>query len=137
MRILLPLLAIAVTAACAPTPRELQQQAAAEAGDRAALDRELAGRTPGRPQDCVQQTRLRDMKSYGGTLVYRGDGDTRYVNVTGGGCERVSSDDAFLVTATPSTLLCRGDIATAVSRTSNFPIGSCSYGEFVPYRPAR
>lgn len=137
MRILLPSLLILANAACAPTAREVQQQAAFEAGDRAALDRELAGRTPGRPQDCVQQTRLRDMKSFGGTLVYRGDGNVRYVNVTGGGCERVSSDDAFLVTATPSTSLCRGDIATAISRTSNFPIGSCSYGPFVPYRAAR
>ena len=131
MRILLPLLLISA-AACTPTARQVEQQAAIEAGDRAALDRELAGLTPGRPQDCVTQTQLRDMKSYGDTLVYRGVGRTRYVNRTSGGCA-LERDDAILVTSTPTTQLCRGDIAQAVSRTSHFPMGSCSYGEFVPY----
>lgn len=131
MRILLPLLVISA-AACTPTARELDRQAAAEAGDRAALDRELAGLVPGRPQTCVQQTQLRDMKSFGDTLVYRGLGRTRYVNQTSGGCSP-DRNDAFLVTRTPTAQLCRGDIAQAVNRTSRFPIGSCSYGEFVPY----
>ena len=136
MRILLPLLLISA-AACTPTARQVERQAAVDAGDRAALDRELAGLTPGQPQDCVTQTQLREMKSYGDTLVYRGPGRTLYVNQTSGGCS-LERDDAFLVTSTPTTQLCRGDIAQAVSRTSRFPVGSCSYGAFVPYdRPAR
>lgn len=135
MRILLPLLLISV-AACTQTPRQLEAQAAAEAGDRAAIDRELAGFIPGPPQSCVQQTLLREMSSHGDTLIYRSNSGVRYVNRTSGGCSP-DRDDAFLVTRTPSTSLCRGDIAQAISRTSRFPVGSCSYGDFVPYRRAK
>ena len=135
MRILLPLLLISV-AACTQTPRQLEAQAAAEAGDRAAIDRELAGFTPGPPQSCVQQTQLREMSSHGDTLIYRSTSGVRYVNHTSGGCSP-DRDDAFLVTRTPSTSLCRGDIAQAINRTSRFPVGSCSYGDFVPYRRAK
>ena len=133
MRILLPLLLIPV-AACTASPREVDRQARVEAGDQAALARELVGLTPGRPQSCVSQTQLRDMKSFGDTLVYRGPGRVRYVNRTSGGCD-LGHDDAILVTSTPSTQLCRGDIARTVSRTSHFPVGSCSFGDFVPYSP--
>ena len=134
MRIWLPML-LFTFAACTPTARELDRQAAMEAGDRAALDHELVGLMPGRPQDCVNQTQLRDMRSFGDTLVYRGPGRTRYVNRTSGGCD-TERHDAYLVTSTPTTQLCRGDIAHAVNRSSNFPVGSCSYGDFVPYSPA-
>ena len=135
MRILLPLLLMSA-AACTPTAHDLERQAAAEAGDHAAIDHELAGLTPGRPQDCVQQTQLRDMTSHGDTLIYRGPGRIRYLNRTSGGCDP-ERNDAYLVTVTPTGQLCRGDIARAVSRGSNFPVGSCSYGAFVPYSAAR
>lgn len=134
MRILLPLLMISA-AACTASARDVDRQAREDAADQAALARELTGLTPGRPQDCVEQTRLRDMKSFGDTLVYRGAGRTRYVNRTSGGCD-TERRDAYLVTSTPTTLLCRGDIAQAVNRSSQFPVGSCSYGAFTPYTPA-
>ena len=130
MRILLPSLLI-FTAACTPTARDLDRQAQAEAANRAGLDKELAGFTPGKPQDCVDQVRLRESKVIGDTIVYRTAGSERYVNRTSGGCG--GSLDAFLVTRTPSTSLCRGDIAQAVDRVSRIPVGSCSFGEFVPY----
>lgn len=135
MRILLPFLLISA-AACTPTARDLDRQAAAEAGTRAALDRELAGYTPGRPTGCVQQTDLRELKAYGDTFVYGSRGSARYVNRTSGGCERVG-DDAILVTKTPSTSLCRGDIATTIDRTAHIQNGSCSFGDFVPYTKNR
>lgn len=131
MRILLPSLLIFV-AACTPTARDLDRRAVAEAGTQAALDKQLAGLVPGKPQDCVEQFRLRGSQSFGDTIVYETTGSQRYVNRTSGGCGQ-TNDNSFLVTSTPSTQLCRGDIAQAVDRTSNFPVGSCSYGEFVPY----
>lgn len=135
MRILLT--SLLLCAACTATARDVQRDADARAASEAGLARELAGLTPGRPQDCVQQTQLRGgLKSYGDTLVYRTSGSERYVTRTSGGCERVG-EDAFIVTRTPSTQLCRGDIATAVDRTSRFTVGSCSFGEFTPYRRAR
>lgn len=131
MRILLPLLLISA-AACTPTARDLEQQAATEAGDRAAIDKELAGLVPGKPQGCVQQFLLRDQRAYGDTIVYRTGGSERYVNRTSGGCGRIG-DDTYLVTRTSTGQLCRGDIAQAVNRTSQFPMGSCTYGDFVRY----
>lgn len=135
MRILLPSLLI-FAAACTPTARDLERQADAQAGSRAALDKELAGLTPGEPQGCVRQFELRGVKAYGDTLVYRTNGTTRYLTRTSGGCDRVG-DDAILITKTPSTQLCRGDIATTVDRASRFTSGSCSFGDFVPYSRAR
>ena len=44
-----------------------------------------------------------------------------------------SGPAATRFTRTPSGQLCRGDIAQAVDRTANFPAGSCSFGDFVPY----
>lgn len=135
MRILLPSLLI-FAAACTPTARELDRQASADAGARAALDRELAGLVPGRPQGCVSQTELREVKAYGDTLLYGTRGRTRYVNQTSGGCGDVGNQ-AILVTRTPSTQLCRGDIATSIDRASRISTGSCSFGDFVPYTKAR
>jgi hypothetical protein len=132
MRILLP--SLLFLAACTPTAADLQRQADAAAGARAALDRELAGLVPERPQSCVSQFELRGggLKAFGDTLVYS-SGSTRYVNRTTGGCERVG-EDSILVTRTPSAQLCSGDIATTVDRTSQFQNGSCGLGEFVRYR---
>lgn len=135
MRILLPLLMISA-AACTASARDVDRQARADAADQAALARSLTGLNPGRPQDCVEQTRLRESQTFGDTIVYRGAGSTRYINRTSGGCN-IGRDDAILVTRTPSTLLCRGDIAQAIDRTSHFPVGSCSYGAFIPYSKPR
>lgn len=134
MRILLP--SLLFLAACTPTARDLERQADRDAGARMALDRELAGLVPDRPRNCVSQLELRgDLKSFGDTLVYS-NGSDKFVNQTSGGCERVGND-AILVTVTPSTQLCRGEIATTVDQTSRFQNGSCSLGDFVRYRRPR
>lgn len=136
MRILLPSLLI-FAAACTPTARDLDRRAGAEAASRAALDKELAGLVPGQPQGCVQQFQLRASKRFGDIIVYQTNGSQRYVTRTNGGCGQ-DSDDSYLVTRTPTGQLCRGDIAQAISRTAQFPVGACSFGDFVPYsKPER
>jgi hypothetical protein len=138
MRILFTSLAILAVIACTPTAGDLERRADAEAGARAALDKELAGLVPGRPQNCVSQLQLRSgPKAYGSTLVYTNSSAEKYVNRTSGGCERIGTGgDAILVTRTPSTQLCSGDIATTVDQVSRFQNGSCSFGEFIPYTRA-
>ena len=131
MRVLLPSLLLLATA-CTPTAGDLERQAARDAGARAALDTELAGLVPGKPQVCVNTTDLRDLKAYGATLVYHGTGRDKFVNQTSGGCERVANND-ILVTRTSSSRLCRGDIATTVDQSSRSFSGSCGLGEFVRY----
>ena len=133
MRILLSTMLF--VAACTPSAQDLQRQADAEAGARQALDRELAGLVPVATTGCVSQTELRDLKAYGDTIVYRTSGSTKYVNKTSGGCERLEND-AVLITRTPQTQLCRGDIGTTVDRGSRAFSGSCSFGDFVRYQRA-
>lgn len=137
MRVLLPtlLMPALLAAACTPTERQLQAQADAQAGARAALDRELAGLTPGQPQSCIEQSRVRSSRGFGDAIVYDGIGRERYVTRTSGGCEAYSRDQGFIVTRTPSTSLCRGDIATVIDRATKQQIGACSFGDFTPYSP--
>ena len=130
MRLLMLTLALGV-AACAETPKETAARLQAEDKTRAGLDRELAGLTPGPPQGCIQTFEQRDLKAYGDTLVYR-TGSVRYVTQTTG-CRGIG-DDNILVTRSHGTQLCRGDIATTVNRTAQFETGSCSFGDFTPYR---
>lgn len=108
----------------------------ADARVQAGLDRELKGLVAGRPQSCINSFETRDssVTSYGETLVYRTTGSTRYVTHTSGCTGIGGNGDNILVTRTPSSQLCRGDIATTVDRTSHFPSGSCSFGDFTPYR---
>ena len=101
--------------------------------DAARLSRELAGRTPGRADSCIT---LRDIRSSAGftdpdTILYRLRSGVLAVNRPAGGCNL--RGDPILVTQTPSTRLCRGDIVTLVDRTSRFPVGSCGLSDFVPY----
>lgn len=134
MRILLPTLLM--MAACTPTAGQLQARADADAVTRAALDRELAGLVPGQPQSCVEQTRLRGSRTFGDTIVYNESGPVRYVSRTNGRCG-LSGNQGLLVTSTPSTSLCRGDIARVVDRASRQQIGACSFGDFTPYSRPR
>lgn len=105
----------------------------------AALTKELAGLTPGQPQGCLNtfETRNASTKSFGDVLVYRTSGSRRFVTTTTGCTDVGGNGDNILVTSTFSTQLCRGDIATTIDRTSHFPTGSCSFGDFVPYTRAK
>ena len=129
MRSLLLAATLAVFLAAPGASRE-RPRPTAEQG----LAAELAGLTPGTPTDCIALRPQIATHAYGSTLVYITGRNEKYRNDTGGGCEDVARDTAFLVTRTPSTQLCRGDIADAVDRSSHFPSGSCSLGAFIPYR---
>lgn len=128
------LVGMTLLAVAAATPSE--RRAAEEAKAQAALSKELAGLVPGKPQTCINQFITRDYSatSFGDTLVYRRSvDDTRYVTHTTGCTGIGNNGDNILITNTPSTELCRGDIATTVDRVSRFQTGSCSFGDFVPY----
>lgn len=122
----------ALAGACAPTPREAAQIQAREATEQEGLANALAGRVAGKPVDCVNQFQSRGVKAFGATILYTAGNGVIYRNETSGGCGNLGRD--VLVTRTPSTSLCRGDIAQTVDLVARFPTGSCSFGEFVPYR---
>lgn len=135
--LMIPLIAALGLGACAQTPAETARAAQDAAAEQAKLARRLAGLVPGAPQSCVDQFQLRDaqVSSYGNTLLYTlPGGGAVYRSDTAGGCRDVGSNGSnILVTSTPSTQLCQGDIATTVDNTSRFQSGSCGFGPFVRY----
>lgn len=141
MRFLLtfPILAIGLTACAAGGPRTpekpLGEQTSYNSGKN--LDQALAGLTPGKPENCLPQTRTPSSDSYGRTILYRYGSNLIYRNDMGPGCERMGSAGDVMIARTPMGRFCRGDIVQLVDRTSGFPTGSCSFGDFVPYRKAR
>jgi hypothetical protein len=124
---------------CSTTPQEAERAASARADVQAELDRELAGLTPGERQACFplpgrQQT---SSEVFGSTILYRAGRNLKIRNDTTGGCENARRGNDTLVTVSPSSRLCRGDIVRTVDRVSGFQTGSCALGDFVSYRRQR
>ena len=107
--------------------------------DRASLAAALEGfQQSGPPVSCVNQRDLQGNRSAGeGAIIFQGrTSNTLWVNRPAGGCPLLNSGRA-LITRTPSTRLCRGDIASVVDLTSGMHYGACGLGDFTPYRRAR
>ena len=121
---------IAATApALAQTPAKVSEPAPLSPKAAAAL----AGRTAGKPISCV---RLRDVRSSEivdeTAIIYKLSGKRWLVNFPDGGCASLRPG-RVTVTSTPSTNLCRGDIARIIDPPTPIEYGSCGLGSFVPY----
>lgn len=105
-----------------PSPKQLAEIADA-----------LKGLTPGQPKTCIDQTRVQNVKTFEGTILYIYSPREIYRNDVSGGCQGLRYGDT-IVSKSSTTRLCRGDIITTMSRTSP-PMfsGSCGLGDFVPY----
>ena len=119
--------------ACTQTQAEVERAQVREVGVQEKLAKELAGLVPGKPETCISQFPQKQSSGYGATILYRVNSGLVYRSDTVGGCEGIARGD-ILVTRTPSGQLCRGDIAQTFDQASRFPTGSCSFGDFVPYR---
>ncbi|MEA3053054.1 MAG: hypothetical protein QOG72_1957 [Sphingomonadales bacterium] len=108
------------------------------ANDEASLAAQLRGYEPsGPPVDCVNTRDLQGNRSAGETaIVFSGIGGRKWVNRPAAGCPDLHFSRA-LVTRTPSTRLCRGDIATVFDPVSRAEYGGCGLGNFEPYRRVR
>ena len=128
-KLLVPMLAL-VGASCAP--QEPPAMTAKQESDFAKL---IEGRTPGKPQSCVNSTLLRGNKTYGeGVVVFEGaTNSVVWVNRPPAGCPELKWSRA-LRTRLHSSQLCSNDIATVFDPTNGIEYGSCSLGDFVPYR---
>ena len=99
-------------------------------------DKSLAGKTAGKADNCLPTYRSNDMTVIDDhTLTFR-DGRTTWVNNMRGSCSQLGRAGYALVSRQFGSQVCRGDIATVVDTSSGMTVGSCSYGDFVPYRPA-
>ncbi len=110
--------------------------AAAPDDPEAKLAKLLAGRTAGPPVQCIPLRPGDDSTKIDRLAMVYHSGGTLYVNRFAGGCPELR-DDTIVVTRTPGTQLCRGDIAELVTRPPSVPAGSCAFGDFTPYRRAR
>ena len=131
MRSVSLLLAVAALTSCStamgPSP-EVGARSQAE------LQRLLVGRVAGAPVSCLPPGRSGDMTHIaGGTVVFR-SGSTYYVNNMRGGCANLNSQNALLTRQFGGGGLCSGEIAQIIQPTSGMTVGSCSFGEFIPYR---
>ncbi|MCY7270534.1 MAG: hypothetical protein LH485_00565 [Sphingomonas bacterium] len=129
------LLAAAATSlvACQSTDSPPEQRSAKA---QATYDKLLAGKAPGRAESCLPLQRSNDMVVIDDdTILYR-DGRTTYVNKPLGSCNLLGRGSYALVTRSTGSQLCRGDIAQVTDMTTGVTVGSCAFGDFVPYRPA-
>lgn len=118
---------LASCAAEAPQPvRTAQSQ------DR--YQRLLAGKVAGPPVSCLPNYRANDMVVIDqNTIAFKVGTRSVYVNHMQGGCTDLGGPYT-LVTRTTGTGLCRGDIAQVVDVRNHFAIGSCVFGDFIPYK---
>ena len=121
-------IAMLVAGCAAQEPMEMSAEAQTE------LAEALRGRSAGAPVACVNQRLLRGNRSIGeDAIIFEGAGGTLYVNRPAAGCPSLELGRA-LITRTPSTRLCAGDIATVFDPVSGIEYGSCGLSEFTPYR---
>ena len=100
------------------------------------LSRLLAGRTAGRPVNCINLAQTTSSTIIEGRgIVYR-VGGRLYLNVPRSGAD-VLDDDDILVTRTFGSRLCRSDSVNLVSRAGRFPRGFVLLGDFVPYEKVK
>ena len=133
MRYLVPLLVGLAVSSCAATPPTAESQAFA-ARQQAKLAALTAGKVAGTPLSCLPTYRRNDMVIIDDNTVAFRDGRRRvYVNHMLGGCNGLQYGHNALVTRTTTTQLCRGDIAEVFDTSARITIGSCVFGDFVPY----
>jgi hypothetical protein len=101
--------------------------------DAAAVDKTLASKTAGAPQSCLSGRDAVGMNVYDGTILFRVSSKLVYRNDLNG-CRMLHNDDIIQTNLYGSDRLCRGDIFQILDRVSGFPHGSCTFGDFVPYR---
>ena len=129
---LLAFASIAVLAASCTTAYPTVEQQQRQARE---LQRELGGKVAGAPIRCLPTYRARDMLAIDEqTIIFR-DGRTTYVSRMKGGCSGLGSAGYTLITKTiGGSNLCGGDIAQVADISSGMVVGSCTFGDFVPYR---
>ena len=122
--------AMLATSCMTAYPSEAQQQRNARE-----MQRELGGKVAGQPIRCLPSYRTRDMKAIDEHTILFRDGRTTYVSRMNGACSGLGNAGYTLITRTiGGSNLCGGDIAQVADTSSRMIVGSCSFGDFVPYR---
>ncbi len=133
MRAIPLLLITAAVAGCASAPPAPTRTAE----NQAKFQKLTAGKVPGSPITCLPAYRTNDMVPIDDSTVVFKQGSRVYVNHLLGECHGLDSGFYTLVTRSGGAGLCRGDISTVTDVRSGTSVGSCAFGDFVPYTVAR
>jgi len=135
MRSIALLLVGAAIVGCAATAA---QQPIRTAKDQQRYDQLLAGKVAGPPVSCLPTFHQDDMVVIDEqTVAFRQGSNRVYVNHMQGGCTNLGGSYALVTKQFGSAQLCRGDIGQVVDLTNHFTVGSCVFGDFVPYTRPR
>ena len=95
----------------------------------------IAGKVAKAPMSCMPYRRNREMIALDpNTVVFKDGTEHVYVAHMVGGCNNLGGPGPYaLVTRQTTDSLCRGDIAEVVDTMAHITVGSCSFGDFVPY----
>ncbi len=130
MRYLVPLIGVVALAGCTASAADQPRTAKAETR----LAKALEGKTAGRAVSCLPQGGGWDMDVIDdNTILFRRAG-TIFRNDPQGGCRPLGSGTYTLVTRIHTGSLCNGDISRVVDTSTGSIAGTCSMGDFVPYR---
>jgi|TARA_R110000765_G_scaffold58463_2_gene114253 hypothetical protein len=100
----------------------------------AMLDKRLEGRTAGEAKSCISGNDQRNMTVISDDILIFSssrNAKTIYVNKPYGGCH--NADRNILVYKRSTSALCRGEIINLVDNASGMTVGSCAFGDFIPY----
>jgi hypothetical protein len=94
----------------------------------------LAGKVAGQPQSCLPSYRANDMVVIDeSTIAFKQGSQRVYVNHMQGGCTNLGGPYTLVTHGFGGQGLCRGDVAQVVDIRNRFAIGSCVFGDFIPY----
>jgi hypothetical protein len=120
------------------TTTAAQQRPFRSAAKQQEFDRMLAGKAAGPPLSCLPHYRSNDMVVIDENTIAFRDGSRRvYVNHMMGGCSNLGGAYALVTRQFGSADLCRGDIGQVVDLTTHSTVGSCVFGDFIPYTRPR
>ena len=121
-------LALAACTATADEPPQFTEKQAQK------LEKQLAGKTPGKPVSCISAFPRTEMIAINDRVVlYKVSNKLVYKNELLGSCSGLKYGDALVLTL-HSSQYCRGDIAHTVDLPAGIHSGSCALGDFIPYR---
>ena len=94
-----------------------------------------AGKVAGPPSSCLPMWKSNDMIAIDEhNIVFRDNSRRLWINhMDPAGCLNIDGGRNALVTRTTQTSLCRGDIAEVLDTASRMVIGSCVFGDFIPW----
>jgi uncharacterized protein DUF6491 len=131
VRAVMLLVAGAALASCSTAPPLPTRTAA---GQRQ-FEQLVAGKVAGAPLKCLHSFNQNDMIVIDEqTIAYRQGSNRVFINHLEQSCPGLGSPSTALVTRSIGTSdTCRGDFARVLDTSSRMVVGSCVFGDFIPY----